>query len=101
MTEQEGYRKLAKDLEYLYIAENKRKARTWFHRHKENMPQRLEDYNAGVMAERDRIINLLLNQKCEDENCMDCDTTNFHIEIIKKGENPSVWEAPLEKRQDD
>jgi len=26
----------------------------------------------------------LLNQKCDDENCMDCDTTNFHIELIRK-----------------
>jgi hypothetical protein len=55
MTEQEGYRKLAKNLEYLYIAETKRKARIWFHKHKENPPQRLEDYTAGVMLERDRI----------------------------------------------
>jgi len=87
MTEQEGYRKLDKDLEYLYIAENKRKHRIWFHKHKENSPQRLEDYNAGAMAERDRIVTLLLNQKCDDENCLDCDTTNFHIELIRKAQD--------------
>jgi hypothetical protein len=59
MTKQEDYRKLAKDLEYLYIAENKREHRIWFHKHKENPPQRLEDYTAGVMAERERIVDLI------------------------------------------
>jgi len=33
--------------------------------------------------EQEEIIDLLLNQKCDDENCM-CDTTNFHIELIRK-----------------
>ena len=87
MTEHEGYKKLAKDLDYLYIAETKSKARIWFHKHKENSPQRVKDYNAGVMEERDRIVDLLLSQKCDDEGCMDCDTTNFHIEIIRKGQD--------------
>jgi hypothetical protein len=67
MTEQEGYKKLAKDLEYLYIAENKRKHRIWFHKHKESSPQRVKDYNAGVMAERERIVDLIRAEYSDSE----------------------------------
>jgi len=67
MTEQEGYKKLPKDLEYLYIAETKRKPRIWFHKHKENSPQRLKDYNSGVMAERGRIVDLIRAEYSDPE----------------------------------
>jgi hypothetical protein len=67
MTEQEGYRKLSRDLEYLYIAETKRKHRIWFHKHKESSPRRVEDYNAGVLAERERIVDLIRAEYSDPE----------------------------------
>ena len=87
MTEHEGYRKLAKDLEYLYIAETRRKPRIWFHKHKKSSPQRVEDYNAGVMAERDRILESLNKDRCVDKSCNMCEATNFHIELIMEGQD--------------
>jgi len=101
MTEQESYGKLAKDPEYLGVARTKRKARLWWHKQQENMPQRLEDYTNGVLAERERILEILEADRCEDGGCLQCDSTDFHIEVIKKGDNPSAWEALFEKRQDD
>jgi hypothetical protein len=42
-------------------------------------------YLAGVQAEQERIITLLLEGKCDDETgCIQCDSINFHIEIIKE-----------------
>lgn len=46
-----------------------------------------QGYKAGVEANQKRIIALLQADLCEDEGCLQCDTTDFHIEIIQSSQN--------------
>jgi hypothetical protein len=49
------------------------------------IPDYWNGFDAGVQAEQERIITLLLEGKCDDETgCIQCDSINFHIEIIKE-----------------
>jgi hypothetical protein len=47
-----------------------------------------QGFDAGIEAEQERIITLLLEGKCDDETgCIQCDSINFHIEIIKEAQD--------------
>jgi hypothetical protein len=47
-----------------------------------------EGFQDGAESQQERIITLLLEGKCDDETgCIQCDSINFHIEIIKEAQD--------------
>jgi len=46
-----------------------------------------EGFEAGVVAERERILTMIETYRCVCGACIDCQATDFYMQTIRKGQD--------------